>query len=318
MYATSQEELITEVLKEPPADCSRKAKNDDIIYMHYIGKLANGKQFDSSYSHTPKEPFEFKLGAGHVIGGWEQGVVGMCVGEKRKLTIPPSLGYGEEGYGDLIPAKSTLIFEIELMEIKDDDGTYDQGLDYHDEHSHARPHDFEHIDLNNDKQISKEELISFIEKLNSEGKEKIEDVAKTVDEIILEHDINKDGMISYEENQHFADGHEYDHDPHGHHHAFETIDMDNDKFISIDEMKVYLQRFYEDKDEKVDIEKDVNEIFEEHDLDKDGKISLDENQHASDKLDEAEALHAEVDALHQEAREEEDSHIQQGTGHIEL
>jgi len=292
VFAKSEEQLITEVLQEPPADCPRKASKDDIIYMHYIGKIYNGKHFDSSYEHTPKEPFEFKLGAGHVIGGWEEGVLGMCVGEKRKLIIPPSLGYGDEGYGDLIPPKSTLEFEVELMDLKDDDGSYGQGLDMHDDHAHANPHDFEHIDADNDKHISREELINFINKLNSEGKEKIDDVEKTVDEIINEHDVNSDGVISYEENQHFAESHGYDHDPHGHHHAFETIDINGDKFISIDEMKEYLLKFYEEnKDEKVDIDRDVTEIFEEHDLDKDGKISLEENQHATAKLEEAEALH---------------------------
>jgi len=285
----SDDQLLTEVLEKPPEDCQRKAEKDDMIFMHYIGKLHNGKLFDSSYEHTPKVPFEFKLGAGHVIGGWEQGVVGMCIGEKRKLTIPPSLAYGDEGYGELIPPKSTLIFEIELMDIKDDDGSYEQGLDSYGDQLHAKSHDFEHIDENNDKYISRNELISFINQLNREGKEKIDDIERTVDEIINEHDINKDNLISYEENQHFAETHGYEYDPHGHHHAFETIDIDNNKYISLEEMKDYLLKFYEDKDEKVDIEKDVTEIFEEHDLDKDGKISLEENHHATAKFEEMEA-----------------------------
>lgn len=71
-------------------DNSRKAKNGDVITMHYSGKLTNGKEFDSSYSR--KQPFNFKLGAGQVIPGWEKGVPGMCIGEQRKLTVPPALG----------------------------------------------------------------------------------------------------------------------------------------------------------------------------------------------------------------------------------
>ena len=296
----AEDGLETEILSPAPDTCERKAKNDDILYMHYVGKLANGEQFDNSYTHSPADPFGFKLGAGHVIAGWEKGVVGMCVGEKRKLTIAPSLGYGDEGYGDLIPPKSTLVFEIELMDIKDDDGTFEESLlGGADEHKHANPHEFDHIDENQDKHISKEELINFINKLNVDAAagEKIDEVEKTVDDIIREHDINQDGMISFEENQHFAESHQYDHhahDPHEHHHAFETIDTDNDKFISFEEMKNYLLTYYEGSEEdasKLDIDADVTAIFTEHDLDKDGKISIEENQHAAEKV-EAEADHS--------------------------
>lgn len=296
----AEDGLETEILSPAPDTCERKAKNEDILYMHYVGKLANGEQFDNSYTHSPADPFGFKLGAGHVIAGWEKGVVGMCVGEKRKLTIAPSLGYGDEGYGDLIPPKSTLVFEIELMDIKDDDGTFEESLlGGADEHKHANPHEFDHIDENQDKHISKEELINFINKLNTDAAagEKIDEVEKTVDDIIREHDINQDGMISFEENQHFAESHQYDHhahDPHEHHHAFETIDTDNDKFISFEEMKNYLLTYYEGSEEdasKLDIDADVTAIFTEHDLDKDGKISIEENQHAAEKV-EAEADHS--------------------------
>jgi len=297
----SESDLKTEILSPPPPTCERKAKNDDILYMHYIGKLNNGEQFDNSYTHSPADPFGFKLGAGHVIMGWEKGVVGMCVGEKRKLTIPPALGYGDEGYGDLIPAGSTLVFEIELMDIKDDDGTFEESLmgGGGDEHRHANPHEFDHIDENDDKHISKEELIHFINKLNAEAGEgeRIDEVEKTVDDIIREHDINQDGMISFEENQHFAESQQYDHhahDPHEHHHAFETIDTDNDRFISFEEMKNYLLTYYEGGQEeagKLDIDADVKSIFAEHDIDKDGKISLEENQHAAEKVEAESSSH---------------------------
>ncbi len=86
------------------------------VTVHYTGWLENGTKFDSSVDLG--QPFVFKLGEGHVIQGWEKGVLGMKVGEKRKLTIPPELGYGAAGAGDVIPPNSTLIFDIELLSIK--------------------------------------------------------------------------------------------------------------------------------------------------------------------------------------------------------
>jgi FKBP-type peptidyl-prolyl cis-trans isomerase len=93
------------------------AKIGDRVSVHYTGWLLSGKQFDSS--KTRNKPFEFRLGAGRVIKGWEQGVTGMKVGGKRELIIPPELGYGSRSVGGgLIPANSTLKFEVELLEIK--------------------------------------------------------------------------------------------------------------------------------------------------------------------------------------------------------
>lgn len=92
-----------------------EAESGKTITVHYVGTLTNGTQFDSSRGRN--EPFEFILGQGQVIPGWDQGIVGMKVGGIRKLTIPPELGYGDQGIGH-IPAKSTLIFEIELLEVK--------------------------------------------------------------------------------------------------------------------------------------------------------------------------------------------------------
>lgn len=86
----------------------------DTVTVNYIGTLTNGTTFDSSYDRN--QPFTFQIGAGQVIAGWDQGVPGMRVGGKRRLTIPPSLGYGNKATGP-IPANSTLVFEIELLSI---------------------------------------------------------------------------------------------------------------------------------------------------------------------------------------------------------
>lgn len=91
-------------------------KSGDTVLIHYKGTLTNGTEFDSSYGRG--QPFETRIGVGQVIKGWDQGIVGMKVGGKRKLIIPPELGYGSQGAGGAIPPNATLIFEVELMGIK--------------------------------------------------------------------------------------------------------------------------------------------------------------------------------------------------------
>lgn len=85
-----------------PVECTRKTQNGDTVQMKYKGTLTDGTQFDSNLD-SGKPPFVFKLGSGQVIRGWDQGLLGMCIGERRKLTIPPRLAYGSEGVGPIPP-----------------------------------------------------------------------------------------------------------------------------------------------------------------------------------------------------------------------
>ncbi|ESO83162.1 hypothetical protein LOTGIDRAFT_101671, partial [Lottia gigantea] len=100
-----------------PAECHPVAAIGDEVSVHYTGKLENGAVFDSSVLQQ-RDPISFTLGAGRVIPGWEQGILGMCVGEKRLLTIPPQLAYGKRGVAPQIPPDATIIFETELMSLK--------------------------------------------------------------------------------------------------------------------------------------------------------------------------------------------------------
>lgn len=105
-------ELQIEVLKE---GTGVESKNGDSLTVDYKGMLENGTKFDASADHG--QPFTFILGAGQVIQGWDKGLLNMKAGEKRKLTIPSGLAYGDHSVGNIIPANATLIFEVELLKI---------------------------------------------------------------------------------------------------------------------------------------------------------------------------------------------------------
>lgn len=108
----SSPELVIEKLRAGQGATPRAG---DLVTVHYTGWLTDGTKFDSSVDRD--EPFQFGLGLRQVIGGWDQGVATMCVGDKVKLTIPPHLAYGARGYPGVIPPDATLVFEVELLGI---------------------------------------------------------------------------------------------------------------------------------------------------------------------------------------------------------
>ncbi|KAK6940481.1 FKBP-type peptidyl-prolyl cis-trans isomerase domain [Dillenia turbinata] len=111
-------------VKYKPTSCDLQAHKGDRIKVHYRGKLTDGTVFDSSFERG--DPIEFELGSGHVIKGWDQGLLGMCVGEKRKLKIPSKLGYGDQGSPPTIPGGATLIFDTELVAVNGKTSSGDQ------------------------------------------------------------------------------------------------------------------------------------------------------------------------------------------------
>lgn len=104
--------LKYEILQEGDGEEAVSGKS---VTVHYTGWLVDGSKFDSSVDRN--SPFSFSLGKGMVIQGWDEGVAGMKIGEKRKLTIPAELGYGSRGAGTVIPPDATLVFDVELMEV---------------------------------------------------------------------------------------------------------------------------------------------------------------------------------------------------------
>lgn len=109
---TTASGLIIDELEQGTGSSAVKGKT---VSVHYTGWLTDGRKFDSSKDRN--DPFQFPLGAGHVIRGWDEGVQGMQEGGRRKLTIPPELAYGARGAGGVIPPNATLVFEVELLKV---------------------------------------------------------------------------------------------------------------------------------------------------------------------------------------------------------
>lgn len=103
-------------IKDEIIGTGKEVKSGDTVTVNYLGTLANGTKFDSSYDRG--QPFETQIGVGRVIKGWDEGIVGMRVGGKRILIIPPDLGYGAQGAGQSIPPNSILIFQVEVLGVK--------------------------------------------------------------------------------------------------------------------------------------------------------------------------------------------------------
>ncbi|XP_026759026.1 FK506-binding protein 2 [Galleria mellonella] len=183
-------ELKVDVVSVPEG-CSVKSKHGDMLTMHYTGTLDDGHKFDSSYDRD--QPFTFQIGVGQVIKGWDQGLLDMCVGEKRKLTIPSSLGYGERGAGNVIPPHATLHFDVELINIGDSPPTTNV---------------FKEIDADKDNMLSREEVSDYLKKqmvppdgaeMSDDIKQMLESHDKLVEEIFQHEDKDKNGFISHEE-----------------------------------------------------------------------------------------------------------------------
>merc|ERR1712026_143423 len=186
---TSESGLEVEMVSVPEV-CEVKAKRSDLLTMHYTGTLADGTKFDSSVDRN--EPFQFQIGIGQVIKGWDEGIVGMCVGEKRKLIVPPELGYGDQGAGEVIPGGATLHFDVELLETEE--GPQPVNV-------------FKQIDMDNDAALSREELSVYlkqqVEAMASAGgeqaqqaQEMLKDQDKLVEEIFSHEDKDKDGYLA--------------------------------------------------------------------------------------------------------------------------
>ncbi|XP_029445065.1 peptidyl-prolyl cis-trans isomerase FKBP14 [Rhinatrema bivittatum] len=174
------------IVIQKPFVCQRKTKFGDMLLVHYEGFLEqNGTLFHSTYQDNKGQPIWFTLGIKEVIKGWDKGLQSMCVGEKRKLIIPPALAYGKEGKGK-IPPESTLRFIISLVEIRNGPRSHES---------------FQEMDLNDDWKLSKAEVKAYLknefERHGAEMNESHHDAL--LEDIFQKEDEDGDGFISARE-----------------------------------------------------------------------------------------------------------------------
>jgi len=164
-------------------ECEVKSKNGDKLSMHYTGTLADKTKFDSSVDRG--QTFDFQVGVGQVIKGWDVGLLDMCPGDQRKLVIPADMAYGSQGAGDVIPPNATLYFDVELVSIGE---------------APEQPNIFKAIDADQDNKLTKEEVQAYIEEqLPEDQRQEGQDPASITEEIFEHEDKDKDGTISHEE-----------------------------------------------------------------------------------------------------------------------
>mmetsp|Transcript_8170 Transcript_8170/g.11581 ORF Transcript_8170/g.11581 Transcript_8170/m.11581 type:complete len:198 (-) Transcript_8170:8-601(-) len=167
-----------------PDECGQKSASGNFLSMHYTGRIDESsetgekmKKFDSSLDRD--QPFNFKLGGGQVIKGWDQGLNDMCIGEKRTLIIGPDMGYGSRGAGSVIPGGATLNFEVELLEINDSEPVQEV------------PNIFAQLDKDGDGFVIEEELNAWFKE--------VQGLDTPPGDVFNHEDKNKDGKISWEE-----------------------------------------------------------------------------------------------------------------------
>ena len=183
----AEAELQVETVYKPE-ECDRETKVGDHLWMHYTGTIdassatgEAGAEFDSSINRGT--PFDFPLGKGSVIRGWDEGLTGMCVGEKRVLVIPPHMAYGDRGAGSAIPGGATLRFEVECLNIADNKQGETMG------EGQEIPNVFAEIDANGDNELTPEEMQAWF---SAQGAEVPEGLWETEDK-------NNDGIVTFEE-----------------------------------------------------------------------------------------------------------------------
>ncbi|KAL2080412.1 hypothetical protein ACEWY4_024205 [Coilia grayii] len=176
-----------------PEACSPISKNGDYVKYHYNASLLDGTDIDSTYRYG--KTYNVVLGAGQVIIGMEQGLMGMCVGEKRRLVIPPHLGYGERGVDGEVPGSAVLVFDVELIEMEEG---LPEGYMYV-WNEDVSPDLFVEMDRNKDGQIDPSEFSDYIFKQVNEGRGRLApgfDPNRLVENMFSNQDRNKDGRIT--------------------------------------------------------------------------------------------------------------------------